>query len=72
MLCCVLVLFVFALCLVYPMLPISLDCTILIDPLSISSVFYESLQDFKVHMMEMVTASPLSIKHKVEISSYFQ
>ena len=32
-LCCVFVLFVFVLCFVYPVLPVSLDCTCLIVPL---------------------------------------
>ena len=37
---CVFVLFVFVLCLVYPMLPISLDCNFFISPSVFSNVYY--------------------------------
>ena len=40
MLCCVFDLFVFVLCLVYPMLPISLDCPLLISTSVFSNVYY--------------------------------
>ena len=40
-LCCVFVLSVFVLCFVYPVLPVSLDCTFLIAPL----VFSISIKD---------------------------
>jgi hypothetical protein len=36
---CVFVLFVFVLCLVYPVLPVSLDCPFLIAPSVISNVY---------------------------------
>ena len=39
-LCCVFVLFVFVLCLMYPMLPISLDCNYFYFPSVFSNVFY--------------------------------
>ena len=39
---CVFVLFVFVLCLVYPMLPVSLDCPFLIAPSVISNVHWLS------------------------------
>jgi hypothetical protein len=38
-LCCVFVLFVFVLCLVCPMLPVSLDCPFLIAPSIFSNVY---------------------------------
>jgi hypothetical protein len=38
-LCCVFALFVFVLCLVSPMLPVSLDCPFLIAPSGFSSVY---------------------------------
>ena len=38
-LCSVFVLFVFVLCLVYPMLPVSLECPFLIAPLVLSNVY---------------------------------
>jgi hypothetical protein len=38
-LCCIFVLFVFVLCLVCPMLPISLDCPFLIAPLVFSNIY---------------------------------
>jgi hypothetical protein len=38
-LCCVFVLFVFVLCLVYSMLPLSLDCPLLISPTVFSNVY---------------------------------
>ena len=39
-LCCDFVLLVFALCLVYPMLPVSLDCSFLISPSVLSNVYF--------------------------------
>ena len=39
-LCCVFVLFVFVLCLVYPMLPVSQDCPFLIAPSVFSNVYF--------------------------------
>ena len=38
-LCCIFVLFVFVLCLVYPMLLVSLDCLFLITPSVFSNVY---------------------------------
>jgi hypothetical protein len=38
-LCCVVALFVSVLCLVYPMLPVLLDCPFLIAPLVFSNVY---------------------------------
>jgi hypothetical protein len=40
-LCCVFVSFVFVLCLVYPMLPVSLDCLFLITPSVFSNVYLQ-------------------------------
>jgi len=42
-LCCVFVLFVFVLCLVYSMLPVSLDCLFLITPSVLSNVYLQFL-----------------------------
>jgi len=41
--CCVFVLFVFVLCLVYHMLPVSLDCPVLISPSVFSNVYLYTL-----------------------------
>jgi len=41
-LCCVFVLFVFVLCPVYPMLPVSLDCPFLIAPSVFSNVYLQT------------------------------
>jgi hypothetical protein len=40
MLCWVFALFVFVLCLVYPVLPVSLDCPCLIAPMLFSNVYF--------------------------------
>ena len=44
-LCCIFVLFYFVLCLVYPMLPVSLDCPFLIAPSVFSNVYLETSCD---------------------------
>jgi hypothetical protein len=45
LLCCVFVLFVFVLCLVYPMFPVSLDCPFLIAPSVFSNVYFTLLRN---------------------------
>ena len=41
--CAFCVLFVFVLCFMYPILPVSLDCTFLIDPSVLSKVYLHTL-----------------------------
>ena len=47
--CCVFVLFVFILCLVYPMLPVYLDCSFLIAPYVFSNVYIEIYAIWRRH-----------------------
>jgi hypothetical protein len=52
---CFIVLFVFVLCLVYPMLPVSLDCPFFIAPLVFSNVYW--MRRFYIIIINSLTVS---------------
>jgi hypothetical protein len=59
-LCCVFVLFLFVLCPVYPMLPVSQDCLSFNAPLVVSNVYLYLVQN-------MICASGIRITKKTEM-----
>ena len=57
---CIFVLFIFVMCLVYPMLAVSLDCTYFIAPSVVANVY------FKRHLSVLSSPNIKSGTHKVE------
>ena len=57
---CIFALFIFVMCLVYPMLAVSLDCTYCIAPSVVANVY------FKRHLSVLSSSNIMSGTHKVE------
>ena len=76
-LCCVFALFVFVLCLVYHMLPVSLDCPFLIAPSVFPSVYLKAdqiivftKQEQRYLVLEMTLVNEISSKKKTVITMF--